>query len=63
MRCCLIFLLALHAAQAGVGPPGASDVVMTSRSPHLTPDHGYTTWTAAKAFYANRVDWVYTTNA
>jgi hypothetical protein len=45
--------------------PRQSDVVMTSRAPHFAPLPGrtpYTTWTAATAFHATRLDWVYTTN-
>jgi hypothetical protein len=66
--------LASHAASAAwssppVAPakcthcPHHSDVSITSREAHYTPDHGpYTTFTAIQAFHATRVDWVYSTN-
>ena len=52
------------------GIPRRSDVPLTSRWQHFTPASGlgpgsgrYTTWGAAAAFGATRLDWLYSTNA
>lgn len=43
--------------------PARSAVMFTSRQAHYVPTGGpYTTWTAAEAFHATRLDWIYTTN-
>ncbi len=52
--------------------PRRSDVLLTSRSPHLQPPFPtgvgsgsgeYSTWDAARLFHATRLDWVYTLNS
>ena len=59
-----------HAGLRSSGVPRRSDVLLTSRSEHYVPPVGegagsglYTTWTAATAFNATRLDWVYSLNA
>ena len=58
-------MLFLAAALGCPHCPQRSDVVLTSRAVHLTPPAHtpLTTWAAATAFGATRIDWVYTSNA
>jgi hypothetical protein len=71
--CLLIIITCTTACQYhshSNGLPHRSDIILTSRTAHYTPAIGqgsgsgeYTTFTAAKAFHATRLDWLYSRNA
>ena len=53
-----------HPRQLPVGAPKYSDVCFSSRWPHPRhPGSRYDTFESARAFYATRLDWVYSTDA
>jgi hypothetical protein len=65
-RTVLLWALLFHCLDCGACSmmPKLSDVCFTSRFAHYGPEPGgLTTWEAAHAFHATRLDWVYTTNA